>query len=765
MQHYNIRRLLVSLVLLSFVVACYFSIEYVTSPTVTMTATDRGWMIYDQPACDGCTARSGDIVLTVEGLAYEPDIFLAPFAGYDRGDMLTLEVLRDGEVINATLQIPDSDGAEVFVKLLIFVFWAPFWLSAAWLAYWAPIEMKTIAMASLFSVYTAWLAAGLVSTAFAPVASVVVHVTTWLLVPLTVHVHWISPNPLRWRVPRWGAISFYGFFALLAVAELLRIVPRQLFAIGTVLMVITPFVLLAMHKDKSQLNAKRMMLMGILTLTIPLVTWLAISFDIEANSSISSVNLILIGGSALLALPVFPLLYVYANYRHHFSAMMEQRLWRILVMLVYISVILVAITAAITMAGRSLLLNHQAINLSLITSTIVGVAVALGTNSAQSWMRRFTYGDFETHINQASVEFSAQMTELTGPGDLEKYLSSRMHDQLGVTASALYLASPELSLKYAVGQTDAPAALQSSNGIVSTLGQYRPFDARSSLPWVRLSIPLLVEKDLVGAWLLGARENDDFYASIHIEQLQALGNQIAAVVEMRRQQREIERQVATIVVKEKEAALGRVVTSVAHQFRNPLQVIMGALEADNDYHRPDKEWLSLAYQRAERLSDVIRSIQRFAKSTPEHEVVEQIDVQEAIEEAVLLIEHRMKEQGVSLVVRPGGQECFVEMGASELTQVVLNLLENASDAQESGRVFIETNQSNGVVTISVQDQGGGIPHEDLDRIFEPLYTTKNGLGLGLWITRSIIERNRGTISVNSILGNGSVFTITLPKAK
>lgn len=434
-------------------------------------------------------------------------------------------------------------------------------------------------------------------------------------------------------------------------------------------------------------------------------------------------------------------------------------------MLVYISVILVAITAAITMAGRSLLLNHQAINLSLITSTIVGVAVALGTNSAQSWMRRFTYGDFETHINQASVEFSAQMTELTGPGDLEKYLSSRMHDQLGVTASALYLASPELSLKYAVGQTDAPAALQSSNGIVSTLGQYRPFDARSSLPWVRLSIPLLVEKDLVGAWLLGARENDDFYASIHIEQLQALGNQIAAVVEMRRQQREIERQVATIVVKEKEAALGRVVTSVAHQFRNPLQVIMGALEADNDYHRPDKEWLSLAYQRAERLSDVIRSIQRFAKSTPEHEVVEQIDVQEAIEEAVLLIEHRMKEQGVSLVVRPGGQECFVEMGASELTQVVLNLLENASDAQESGRVFIETNQSNGVVTISVQDQGGGIPHEDLDRIFEPLYTTKNGLGLGLWITRSIIERNRGTISVNSILGNGSVFTITLPKAK
>jgi len=763
MPHYSIRHLLVSLVLLSFVLATYFSIEYVTSPTVTMMVTESGWMIYDQTACDGCSVQAGDIVLSIEGLTYEPDTFLAPFAGYESGDVLALEVLRDGEIIDAALRIPTPDISDVFVKFLIFVFWAPFWLSAAWLAYYAPIDTKTITMTAMFSVYAVWVVAGLVSSAFVPAASVVVHVATWMLVPITVHTHWISPSPLRWQIPRWMSIGFYTVFLLLCIAELFRAIPRQLFTIGTVLMVVSPFVLLAFHRDKSYLNARRMMFMGVITLTVPLITWLAISFNTETTSSTSSINMLLVGGSALLALPVFPLLYVYANYRQYFSALMEQRLWNVLVMLVYISVILVAITAAITVAGRSLLLDDQAINLSLLTSTIIGVAVALGTNSAQSWMRRFTYGDFETHINRASVEFSAQMTELTGPSDLEDFLSSRTHSLLRVTASALYLASPELSLKYAVGQVDSPAVLQSNDGIVSTLGQYRPFDEGGSLPWVRLSIPLLVEKDLVGVWLLGARENDDFYASSHIKQLQALGNQIAAVVEMRRQQREIERQVATIVSKEKEAALGRVVTSVAHQFRNPLQVIMGALEADNNYHKPDKEWLSLAYQRAERLSDVVRSIQRFAKSDPESERVERIDVQEAIEEAVLLIEHRMKEQGISLVFQPGASG-FVEMGASELTQVVLNLLENASDAQHSGDIVIKTNQQNGAVTISVHDQGAGITQEDLERIFEPLYTTKNGLGLGLWITRSIIERNRGTISAKSILGKGSVFTIKLPKA-
>lgn len=97
-------------------------------------------------------------------------------------------------------------------------------------------------------------------------------------------------------------------------------------------------------------------------------------------------------------------------------------------------------------------------------------------------------------------------------------------------------------------------------------------------------------------------------------------------------------------------------------------------------------------------------------------------------------------------------------------QVILNLLGNASDAQMSGIIFIEAKQDNSTVTISVQDNGVGIPDVDIDCIFEPLYTTKNGLGLGLWITRSIIERNRGTIHAKSVLGKGSVFTITLPKA-
>lgn len=765
MNHYNTRVFLQSVALLSFCFAMYFSIQYISSPPlISMTAVESGWLVYNLPSCSECSenwVRNGDVITEVEGTPYEKNAYMAPFAGYDQGDQLTVMVVRDNETFAASMQIPENTNSQQAAKLLIFVFWLPFWLCAAWLAHRAPIEKKAAVMSFTFGTYAVWLSAGLVSSAFVPGASVATHVATWLLVPLSIHLHWIAPYPLR-RMDGWRPVVLYGFFGLLVVAELFQAVPRQLFIIGTVLMVASPFVLLSVHRSQAFRNARRMMFMGIITLTIPLLTWLAISFDSTTSGGSSTVSLILIGGVALLALPAYPLLYVYANYRYYFSAVVEQRMWSALIMLVYICIILVAITSALTVAGTALLVDDTAVSLSLITSAVIAVAVAMGTNSAQNWMRKLTYGDFESNIAAAGQALSAQMTELSDPGQLEEFLSTRLHAALGVHVSVLYLAMPELQLRYIAGQPPSPTPpdkLSSNDELLISLGQYRK-SGSSAWDWVRLSVPLMIHQELVGVWLLGSRENDDFYAASHIEQLQSLGNQIAAVVEMRRQQREIERQVATIIVKEKEAALGRVVTSVAHQFRNPLQVIMGALEADNDYNRPNKEWLALAYQRAEKLSDVVRSVQRFVSGGEDDAV--RIDVLEAIDEAILLISQRLKEQKLTVSSRHLSGPLAVEMGASELTQVILNLLENASDAQQNGELVIETKLQNNYAIIRVIDQGVGIAPEDIEQIYEPLYTTKNGAGLGLWIARSIIERNRGEIVVESVLGKGSVFTIKLP---
>jgi signal transduction histidine kinase len=96
---------------------------------------------------------------------------------------------------------------------------------------------------------------------------------------------------------------------------------------------------------------------------------------------------------------------------------------------------------------------------------------------------------------------------------------------------------------------------------------------------------------------------------------------------------------------------------------------------------------------------------------------------------------------------------------------MLNLLENSTDAQVGGKVCIKTILDNEKVSITVRDEGSGIPEESLTRIFEPLYTTKNGLGLGLWITHSIIKRNKGKIVVESCWGQGALFTVKLPTSE
>lgn len=729
-----------------------------------MTAVDGGWVVYNLPDCQNCAKdqlQDGDVITKIGDLSYEANVFLAPFYGYSEGDLLDLDVYRSGSAYHVSFQMPETTPTQRLAKLLIFLFWLPFWLCSSWLAYFAS-DSRSILMSLMFSIYSVWMSAGLDSSAFVVGSSVAVHVTTWLLVPLTAHVHWTSPYPFRSLGRQWLAL-LYGLFGLLAVAEIFQEMPRQVFSIGTVLMVVIPILLLAAHQDKAFLNAKRLMSLGVVTLTVPLVTWLFISFASTSvgNAEVSAVSFILVGGAALLALPVFPVLYVYANYRQYLPALVEQRVWRVLVMLVYISLMMVAITAAISVAGATFLLDDDAVSLSLITSTVIAIAVALGTSSAQSWMKRFTYGNFEKNIARASEELSFQMTELAEAEQLEQFLSSRIHPILGVYYSAFYLVGSELTLRFVTGGVSAPDKLRANDMLISTLGKYQAKGHRS-LPWVRLSLPLLVQQELVGVWLLGARENDDFYSASHIQQLQSLANQVAAVVEMRRQQREIERQVVTIVAKEKEAALGRVVTSVAHQFRNPLQVIMGALEADNNYERPDKEWLELAYERARMLADVVRSIQRFAQVDSDNPQV-LVDVEAAIDEALLLISHLLKERGI-VVRKTAEHNIFVHLGASDLTQVILNLLENASDAQQSGEIVIDAQGRGNTVLISVRDVGQGIPEGELDRVFEPLFSTKQGLGLGLWIARSIIERGSGTIDVSSERGRGSTFTIKLPKA-
>ena len=146
------------------------------------------------------------------------------------------------------------------------------------------------------------------------------------------------------------------------------------------------------------------------------------------------------------------------------------------------------------------------------------------------------------------------------------------------------------------------------------------------------------------------------------------------------------------------------------------------------------------------------------------------DLNEIVEDVVALTHHLIQTSGVQLVLEQGGDLPWVSVDRNQLKQVLLNLIHNALQAMPTGgSLHLSTRSAardeRSWVTIAVQDTGIGIPARDMDRVFEPFFTTRGdrgGTGLGLSVTYGIVTDHGGIIDVESRPGDGSTFTVWLP---
>jgi signal transduction histidine kinase len=140
------------------------------------------------------------------------------------------------------------------------------------------------------------------------------------------------------------------------------------------------------------------------------------------------------------------------------------------------------------------------------------------------------------------------------------------------------------------------------------------------------------------------------------------------------------------------------------------------------------------------------------------------DIHEALDITLSILTHEYKDRIV--VKKEYGELPLIECYIARINQVFMNLLVNAGHAiKDKGEVTIKTGVENDLVKIEISDTGGGIPDNVIDKIFDPFFTTKpvgSGTGLGLSISHGIIEKHKGTISVKSILGAGTTFTVMIP---
>ena len=212
-------------------------------------------------------------------------------------------------------------------------------------------------------------------------------------------------------------------------------------------------------------------------------------------------------------------------------------------------------------------------------------------------------------------------------------------------------------------------------------------------------------------------------------------------------------------------ALGELSAGMAHEIRNPLGAIKGAVEILNDDYGPEDakyEFIQILLKETDRLNNIVQEFLGFAR--PKQPEFQQADLNEAIESVLTLTAQEAKKAGVKAEMRldPLIGKCSLDAGL--LRQAFLNLVLNAIQAMEGGGVLtIESILRGNIAEISISDTGDGISEENRKKLFSPFFTTKKtGTGLGLAITYRIIENHRGTINVTSEPGHGTTFMVSIP---
>ena len=240
---------------------------------------------------------------------------------------------------------------------------------------------------------------------------------------------------------------------------------------------------------------------------------------------------------------------------------------------------------------------------------------------------------------------------------------------------------------------------------------------------------------------------------------------------------EKERTQERLIQTESIAAIGQLVAGIAHELNNPLASTSSLIqtnieilnekkgEAEGD-HELIKD-LEFSLKELKRAENIVKSVLGLSRQTQTY--VEDVDINANIEDALRVLHNQYKDSGIIIEKDFGENLPRINGNFANLGQVFMNIIKNAIQAlpDRKGTISLKTRyrRDTNTVTIECQDTGTGIAEDIVKDIFKPFFTTKavgSGSGLGLYISHEIIKKHEGLISVSSIPGRGTTFTIDLP---
>ena len=316
-----------------------------------------------------------------------------------------------------------------------------------------------------------------------------------------------------------------------------------------------------------------------------------------------------------------------------------------------------------------------------------------------------------------------------------------------------------------------------SNSLIEYLGA-NPFKE----PVLRIIIPVHHMQNLMGVIVLLSYQKRELNEEIEI--LDAISSQLSnaitraelyqkniqTVKELKSAMKELKETQIQLINSEKMASLGQLVAGVAHEINTPVASIksnngivaklLGSIddvdlkEMLSDINEIDKEAVN-------RISNIVTSLKKFVRL--DEAELQEADINKELDLTLELIRHETKNR--IEIVRNYGEIPAIKCFPNMLNQVFTNILINACQAIEGkGKIIITTEYKNKKLVVKIKDTGKGIPQNQLSKIFSAGFTTKGvgvGTGLGLAICTKIIEKHKGEITVNSEIGKGSEFVITI----
>jgi PAS domain S-box-containing protein len=529
-------RLSVLISMLLFLAYIYYTWSYafwLPYSQLTISSTTSGWRVADSAHPE---IQTNDILVAIGELSFEEyrqNRQRIPFDGYQAGDKVVVLIGEGAQRVE--LELVNPNLIDRLKRLLNTISFLPFWLAGtAVLLFLRPRDSRWRLLVAFMYIVAVWVLVGVLSFWRIGASRIILGAVSWFMLPIFLHLHLLVPTPVLSRRIVALLPALYLLAAVLAVLELFQLLPQELPLYSLALAIFASGGLLAYRhfrhsSSASERVATRLMLMGICLAFGP-----GLAFVVLPQLTQASIPGVIGFGVALLALPLLPLFYVYAIYKHQLGSL-EFRANRLLSIYSFALLYPPSFLLLLLLGNQRIESPSGRLSYLLLTSIAFVLATPPLLNRFHRWLNRLAYGT--EHDPQDLLKLFAQkIPSVLSRDALRELMTGSISRILLIRQSGLYLyeAADGLPLYgQGIAEQEVAQAAHYLKDRQQELGIYRLPDASSDrvAGWVHVAIPISRQNQLIALWLFGKRDPDDFYPQNDIDLLQSLANQIAPVIQ------------------------------------------------------------------------------------------------------------------------------------------------------------------------------------------------------------------------------------------